>query len=118
MQEIISDNKANSKLEPNLTIRNWKVVTRKCDLGVQEGLLRSVYTAHNSVYRMSTDMEDLVETSNMYWLSWKMAKFQFKFNAFFETSKFDLANALRSAYELFGCRSYFWRKTILVGHQM
>ena len=31
------------------------------ELGVQEGLTRSLYAAHNGVYRMSPDIEDLVE---------------------------------------------------------
>ena len=34
------------------------------DLGVQEGLTRALYAAWNGVYRMSPDIEDLVETSN------------------------------------------------------
>ncbi|MFN9110619.1 MAG: beta-Ala-His dipeptidase, partial [Bacteroidota bacterium] len=67
MQEVISDIKTEFKtMEPNLTIEIIKSELPKkvMDLGVQEGLLRAIYTAHNGVYRMSADMADLVETSN------------------------------------------------------
>ena len=80
------------------------------DLGVQEGLLRSIYAAHNGVYRMSADMEDLVETSNN--IARVIVKdgeisIQNLTRSSVETSKIDLANALRSAYELFGCEVTF-----------
>ena len=80
------------------------------DLGTQEGFLRSVYAAHNGVYKMSADMENLVETSN------NIAKItvqdgeiniQNLTRSSVETSKIDLANALKSAYELFGCEVTF-----------
>ena len=68
MQEVIGDIKTEFKtMEPNLTIeivKNDTVPAKVMDLGVQEGLLRAIYAAHNGVYRMSADMEDLVETSN------------------------------------------------------
>ena len=109
MQEIINDIKTEFKTtEPNLTIEIVKCDTPKkvMDLGVQEGILRSIYAAHNGVYRMSADMNDLVETSN------NIARVIIKdgeikigclTRSSVETSKFDLANALRSAFELCGC---------------
>jgi dipeptidase D len=109
MQEIINDIKTEFKTtEPNLTIEIVKCDLPKkvMDLGVQEGILRSIYAAHNGVYRMSADMEDLVETSN------NVARVIIKdgeisigclTRSSVETSKFDLANALRSAFELCGC---------------
>ncbi len=109
MQEIINDIKTEFKTtEPNLTIEIVKCDLPKkvMDLGVQEGILRSIYAAHNGVYRMSADMEDLVETSN------NVARVIIKdgeisigclTRSSVETSKFDLANALRSAFELSGC---------------
>ena len=80
------------------------------DLGVQEGLLRAIYAAHNGVYRMSADMADLVETSNN--IARVIVKdgeisIQNLTRSSVESSKFDLANALRSAYELFGCEVEF-----------
>jgi dipeptidase D len=109
MQEIINDIKAEFKTtEPNLaiTIEKGDLPTKIMDIGVQEGLVRAVYAAHNGVYRMSADMEDLVETSN------NIARVIVKdgelhvgclTRSSVESSKFDLANALRSAFELIGC---------------
>ena len=109
MQEIINDIKSEFKTtEPNLTIEIVKsdLPKKVMDLGVQEGILRSIYAAHNGVYRMSADMKDLVETSN------NVARVIIKdgeisigclTRSSVETSKFDLANALRSAFELSGC---------------
>jgi len=109
MQEIINDIKAEYKTtEPNLSIEIVKCDLPKkvMDLGVQEGIIRAIYAAHNGVYRMSADMADLVETSN------NIARVIIKdgeisigclTRSSVETSKFDLANALRSAFELVGC---------------
>jgi dipeptidase D len=110
MQEVIGDIKTEFKtMEPNLTIDIVKtdiVPAKVMDLGVQEGLLRAIYAAHNGVYRMSADMEDLVETSNN--IARVIVKdgqisIQNLTRSSVESSKMDLANALRSAYELFGC---------------
>ena len=109
MQEIINDIKTEFQTtEPNLSIEIVKseLPSKVMDLGVQEGIIRSIYAAHNGVYRMSADMEDLVETSN------NVARIIIKdgeitigclTRSSVETSKFDLANALRSAFELCGC---------------
>ena len=114
MQEVIGDIKTEFKtMEPNLTIeivKNDSVPARVMDLGVQEGLLRAIYTAHNGVYRMSADMADLVETSNN--IARVIVKdghlsIQNLTRSSVESSKMDLANALRSAYELFGCEVEF-----------
>jgi len=113
MQEIIGDIKAEFKTtEPNLTIQIEKsdLSAKVMDLGVQEGLLRAIYAAHNGVYRMSADMEDLVETSNN--IARVIVKdgeisIQNLTRSSVESSKMDLANALRSAYELFGCELEF-----------
>lgn len=114
MQEIINEIKAEFKtMEPNLTIEIVKsdsTPAKVMDLGVQEGLLRAIYAAHNGVYRMSADMVDLVETSNN--IARVIVKdgeisIQNLTRSSVESSKFDLANALRSAYELFGCEVEF-----------
>ncbi len=109
MQEIINDIKTEYKTtEPNLVIEITKseLPNSVMDLGVQEGIIRSIYAAHNGVYRMSADMEDLVETSN------NVARVIIKdgeitigclTRSSVETSKFDLANSLRSVFELCGC---------------
>ena len=113
MQEVIGDIKTEFKTtEPNLVIDIQKTNLPKkvMDLGVQEGLIRALYAAHNGVYRMSADMADLVETSN------NIARVIVKAGEIsigcltrssVETSKYDLANALRSAFELMGCEVNF-----------
>lgn len=113
MQEIISDIKNEFKTtEPNLVIEIIKsdLPEKVMDLGVQEGIIRSIYAAQNGVYRMSADMENLVETSN------NIARVIIKegeiaigclTRSSVETSKFDLANSLRSVFELCGCEVVF-----------
>ena len=114
MQEVIGDITTEFKtMEPNLTIeivKNDALPAKVMDLGVQEGMLRAIYAAHNGVYRMSADMEDLVETSNN--IARVIVKegqitIQNLTRSSVESSKMDLANALRSAYELFGCEVDF-----------
>ncbi len=113
MQEVFKDIKEEFKTtEPKLTIDIEKIDLPKkvMDLGVQEGLIRAIYAAQNGVYRMSADMEDLVETSN------NIAKVQIEngsatvsclTRSSVETSKMDLAHSLRSAFELTGCEVEF-----------
>lgn len=113
MQEVIGDIKKEFKTtEPKLEILIEKsdLPAKVMQVPAQEGFLRAVYAAHNGVYRMSADMEDLVETSN------NIAKItvrngelsiQCLTRSSVESSKFDLANALRSAFELCGCEVTF-----------
>lgn len=95
-------------MEPNLEIIISKVETPEkiMDLGVQEGLTRAIYAAWNGVYRMSADIPELVETSN------NIARVIVKDGAVkigcltrssVDSSKWDLANTLRSTFELTGC---------------
>lgn len=113
MQEMITDIKTEYQTtEPNLTIEITPsdLPITVMDLGVQEGFLRGIYAAHNGVYRMSADMEDLVETSNnvaRVIVKEGQLTIQCLTRSSVETSKFDLANGLRSAFELFGCEVDF-----------
>ena len=75
------------------------------ELEVQEQLLKTIYGLHNGVYRMSTNMEDLVETSN------NVAKVTVANGTIeigcltrssIESGKMDLANSLKSVLELGG----------------
>ncbi|WP_338358319.1 aminoacyl-histidine dipeptidase [Yeosuana marina] len=95
-------------MEPDLEIMVSKCEAPKMimDLGVQEGLTRALYAAHNGVYRMSADIPDLVETSN------NIARVLVKDGTIHigcltrssvESSKIDLANTLRATFELTGC---------------
>ncbi|MBB1138189.1 aminoacyl-histidine dipeptidase [Myroides sp. WP-1] len=72
--------------------------------------VRSMYTAHNGVFRMSPDFDDLVEASN------NIAKVEVGngqlsvkclTRSSVESSKMDVANGLRSAFELMGCEVEF-----------
>ncbi len=95
-------------MEPDLEIVVSKTDTPEkiMDLGVQEGITRALYAACNGVYRMSPDIKDLVETSN------NIARVIVKDGAIkigcltrssVESTKLDLANTLRSTFELTGC---------------
>ena len=94
-------------LEPHLQIalEPTSLPEKVMDLGVQEAFIKAIYTAHNGVYRMSPAIEGLVETSN------NIARIELHegkidiaclTRSSVESSKWDLANALRSAFELAG----------------
>ncbi|MBL4569257.1 MAG: aminoacyl-histidine dipeptidase [Flavobacteriaceae bacterium] len=96
-----------SNIEPNLSIEITATELPKnvMNLGIQEQFLKAIYTALNGVYKMSSSFDDLVETSN------NIAKIIAKdgeitinclTRSSSETSKLDLANSLRSAFELAG----------------
>jgi dipeptidase D len=71
----------------------------------QDTLLNAVYAAQNGVYRMSADMDDLVETSNnLARVIVKDEKIQILCltRSAVESSKMDLAYALKATFELAG----------------
>ena len=107
--EILINNIKNefSTLESNLAIEIQEVESPKVimELGVQESFIKAIYAAHNGVYRMSPDVVGLVETSN------NIARIIVKDGSIkvgcltrssSETNKWDLANSLRSCFELAG----------------
>ena len=94
--------------EPNLKIEIKKTDLPESvmELGVQEGVLKALYAAHNGVYTMSASINDLVETSN------NIAKvsigngkvvIECLTRSSVESSKVDLVNKLRATFELIGC---------------
>jgi dipeptidase D len=96
-----------STLESNLAIEIQEIESPKgiMELGVQESFIKAIYAAHNGVYRMSPDVVGLVETSN------NIARIIVKDGSIkvgcltrssSETNKWDLANSLRSCFELAG----------------
>lgn len=94
-------------MEPELYINKEEVDSpaRVMSLGVQEGVIKAIYAAHNGVYRMSADMEDLVETSNniaRVTIKDGKAEVMCLTRSSVESSKNDLANALRATFELAG----------------
>ncbi|SEC92574.1 dipeptidase D [Tenacibaculum sp. MAR_2009_124] len=108
LNELINNIKAEFKsIEPNLSVELNEVSAPNnvMELGVQEGLIKAIYSALNGVYRMSPDIKDLVETSN------NVARVIVKngdikigclTRSSSETNKWDLANSLRSCFELAG----------------
>jgi len=113
MEKVAGEIKEEFKTtEPNLVIEFQKAESpaRIMEMGAQQQIVKAIYTAHNGVYRMSSTMVNLVETSN------NVARVLVKDGEILigcltrssvETSKFDLANALRSAFELAGCKVTF-----------
>ena len=114
MQQIVKEIKSEyATTEPQLEIVFEKqdvLPSKVMPPSAQYYLVRALYTAHNGVYKMSADFEDLVETSN------NIAKvvvgdgkvqIQCLTRSSVESSKFDLANSLRSAFELMGCEVEF-----------
>lgn len=114
MQQIANEIRTElASVEPNLEISITKAEIlpgKVMPPMAQFFLTRSLYAAHNGVYKMSTDFEDLVETSN------NIAKvvvengkvtIQCLTRSSVESSKYDLANALRSSFELMGCEVSF-----------
>ncbi len=110
MQQIVNEIKAELKTtEPNLEIVFEKLEALPAKVMppmAQYYFVRSMATATNGVHRMSADFDNLVETSN------NIAKVNVGngkltimclTRSSVESAKFDLANDLRSAFELMGC---------------
>jgi len=106
IQDIKSEN---SFIETNLEINLNKVEmpAKMMEKTAQDKILRAVYGAHNGVYGMSAAIPDLVETSN------NIAKIEVKSGKIrigcltrssVNTAKFDLANSLKSVFELADCK--------------
>ncbi|MGB0838265.1 MAG: aminoacyl-histidine dipeptidase [Flavobacteriaceae bacterium] len=99
--------KEQKKTDPNLKIKLSisALPSKVMDLGVQEGFLKTMYSAHNGVYRMSPDIADLVETSNniaRVSLAAGFIQVLCLTRSSVESTKIDLSNALRAAFELSG----------------
>jgi dipeptidase D len=114
MQQIVNEIKSELKTtEPNLEIVFEKMKTTPAKVMpsiAQFYFVRAMYTAHNGVYRMSADFDNLVETSNNIAkvdLSNGQLSVQCLTRSSVESAKMDLANALRSAFELMGCEIEF-----------
>lgn len=92
-------------IEPNLEIHisTFETPKKSLDKNTSQSLIQAIYAAHNGVYRMSPAIKDLVETSN------NIAKISVKngnikisclTRSSLESGKQDLANSLKSAFEL------------------
>jgi dipeptidase D len=94
----------------NLTLSVTAVPASVFIQAFQDTLLRAVYACQNGIYRMSPDIEGLVQTSN------NVARVLVKDGSYtiqcltrssVDSEKFDLANALKSALELTGASVTF-----------
>lgn len=99
-------------LEPNLVINIAKCETPNyvMSLTAQESIVNALYAAWNGVYRMSADIVGLVETSN------NIARVRIEngnieiaclTRSSVESSKWDLAHALKATFELADCDVQF-----------
>ncbi|MBS3993260.1 MAG: aminoacyl-histidine dipeptidase [Bacteroidetes bacterium] len=89
----------------NIYISETQLPATTMDLETQKKFIKTVYAAHNGVYRMSPDMENLVETSNniaRVTVGEGTIEIACLTRSSVETSKMDVANALRAAFELGG----------------
>ncbi|PHR12421.1 MAG: cytosol nonspecific dipeptidase [Aequorivita sp.] len=102
---IISEYKS---LEPNLSItaeKSSETFSQVMSQNDQRIFLKAMNAAHNGVYRMSPDIEDLVETSNniaKVTVAEGNIKIECLTRSSVESSKDVLANALTSVFELAG----------------
>ena len=108
-QDVLNEFKS---LEPNMVISfastaTGHTVMQKKD---QLALLHSIYSAHHGVYRMSPDMDDLVECSNniaKVALEQGEIKIECLTRSSVQSSKMDLANKLKAAFSLAGYQVIF-----------
>ena len=114
MQQVVNEIKTElQSTEPYLEIVFEKLKTTPSKVMpsiAQFYFVRAMYTAHNGVYRMSADFDNLVETSNniaKVELANGQLSVQCLTRSSVESAKMDLANALRSAFELMGCEVEF-----------
>lgn len=117
--EDLDDFKATLEKEAQAIKNEYAVLEDKLEIIIEEtglsdqvisteesrGLLKTIYAAHNGVYRRSPEVKDLVETSN------NIARVEAKegeieihclTRSSVDSSKEDLKNALTSAFELGG----------------
>jgi dipeptidase D len=108
IRKIIKEIKSELKnIDPDLSIEVEEIPSpeRVMTTISQTTLIKTLYAAHNGVYRMSPDMEDLVETSNniaRVIVKDEELKILCLTRSSVESSKFDLANALTATFELAG----------------
>ncbi len=98
--------------DPNLmiTLEKTDKPNKVMPLSKQEGLIRAIYACPNGIYRMSPDIKDLVQTSN------NLARVLVKDGEInilcltrgsVDSEKMDLAQAIKSAFELVGLTVVF-----------
>ncbi len=97
-----------SSVEPqiDITFHSTAATTVTCmSQADQQKILKAIYAAHNGVFRMSPDIADLVEASNNVAkvdIAQGSATVSCLTRSSVESSKWDVANSLRSVFELAG----------------
>ena len=106
MVENIKNEFAAKELTMDITIEETELPENVMEIGVQEGLIRAIYSCFNGMYRMSDGIEGLVETSsNLSRIILKNGSFESQAlqRSSVETGKMDVAYSIRAAFELAGC---------------
>ena len=113
-KKYIKEQTATLCLEHATTDANLKIETKSVSgpmmvmaKDFQTMLLRSVYACPNGIYRMSPDIEDLVQTSNnLARVLVEKGKYQILCltRSSVDTEKMDLAQAITSSFELMGAK--------------
>lgn len=96
-----------ASLEPEMkfVLEETELPKKLMSSDVQDAVLKSIYAAHNGVYRMSPEIEGLVETSNnIAKISASEGKIEILCltRSSLASSKDDLVNSLSSAFDLAG----------------
>lgn len=94
-------------VDPNISITLTDVpLPKKVMTSIsQNTLIKTIYSLHNGVFRMSNDMEGLVETSNnvaRVIVKEELIIIQCLTRSSVESSKMDLVNTLKTTFELSG----------------
>ena len=108
LEEIENIKKEFKTTEPNLdiTFGSTEMPLKMVERDFGRTFIKAIYAAHNGVFRMSADIPDLVETSNnvaRVLVKDGKVKILCLTRSSVESSKMDLANKLRSTFELIGC---------------
>lgn len=101
-----------NSLEPQMSIQLEQCDTPKSIVSsdVQDLIIKSLQSAHNGIYRMSPDIDGLVETSNnIAKVNIKKGKIEVSCltRSSVDSGKWDLAYSLESAFDLAGCSVKF-----------
>jgi dipeptidase D len=98
--------------DPDVELSQSSIETpaKAMDAGFQKKLLRAIYACPNGIYRMSPDIEDLVQTSNnlaRVLVEEGNYKILCLTRSSVDTEKQDEAEAIRSTFELMGAEVVF-----------
>lgn len=106
----IQNDFSNTEPDLSITFQETAVASSVMEHDKKDSLLKSLYAAHNGVYAMSKTMPKLVETSNniaRVVVSEGKIKIGCLTRSSVESSKMDLAQSLRSVFELAGYKVTF-----------